>query len=64
MNNNTNYQILNLGQLKVRFSNQDTQEILLDGLLLRPNIKINMRGYEGEEEEKELIDFDTVHVRN
>ena len=64
MNNNTNYQILNLGQLKVRFSNQDTQEILLDGLLLRPNIKINMRGYEGEEEEKELIDFETVHVRN
>jgi hypothetical protein len=32
--------------------------------LLRPNIKINMCGYEGQEEEREVIDFATVHVRN
>jgi hypothetical protein len=34
-----NYRSYKSGKLKIQFSNGDSQTILLDGLLLRPNIK-------------------------
>ena len=58
-----NYRSYKKGELKIKFNNHDVQKILLDGLLLRPNIKLNMNGYE-DDEGKETIDFKTVHVRN
>jgi hypothetical protein len=58
-----NYRSYKKGELSIKFNNDDVQKILLDGLLLRPNIKLNMKGYEGDVG-SETIDFGTVHVRN
>lgn len=58
-----NYRSYKKGELRIKFSNHEYQRIILDGLLLRPNIKLNMNGYE-DDEGAETIDFGTVHVRN
>jgi hypothetical protein len=58
-----NYRSYKKGAINIHFSNKDSQKILLDGLLLRPNIKLNMSGYDQEQGDV-TIDFGTVHVRN
>jgi hypothetical protein len=41
-----NYRSYKNGLLRIKFNNKDVQTINFHGLLLRPQIKLNMTGYE------------------
>lgn len=51
-----NYRSYKKGSLSINYNNKDTQKILFDGLLLRPNISLNTTGYEFDMGEN-IIDF-------
>lgn len=51
------------GVIHINYANQDYQSFDMEGILLRPILKLNTEGFQGLPNEN-VLDFGTVHINN